>query len=99
MKNYTFNGSIQTDGYIASITFELNSDKSKVTSVQNNNHFNPKEGFNNNLYDKYGDIYLDKLPKDKLDEISKMKFVGIDPGKDDLIYCTDGSFKNDNPET
>ena len=77
MKNYTFNGSIQTDGYIASITFELNSDKSKVTSVQNNNHFNPKEGFNNNLYDKYGDIYLDKLPKDKLDSFYDKEYKKI----------------------
>ena len=99
MKNYTFNGSIQTDGYIASITFELNKDKSKFTSVKNNNHFYKNECFDNKLHDKYGDIYLDKLPEDNLKELSNMNFVGIDPGKDDLIYCTNGKFKKDRPES
>ena len=98
MTNYTFNGSIMTDGYAASVLFELNDNKSKLTSVSQNNHFYHNLTFDNELSDRDGDFYLNDLSKDKLNNLSKMHLVGIDPGKDDLIFCTDGRLKKDHPE-
>ena len=43
----------------------------------------------NNIDDKKVD-YIDDLKKTKLNTLKNKKIVGIDPGKNTLMYCTDG---------
>ena len=43
----------------------------------------------------HSELYIDQLSKDKLESLSSHQIIGIDPGKIDLIYATDGNMKND----
>lgn len=81
-KNYTFNNSIVTDGLGCSILFIRN------------NLYNPLKKSKPRAYRKpfnyKNERYVDDLT-DAEKEICKLKTqTGIDPGKEDLIYATNG---------
>ena len=83
-KGYTFNRSILTDGVSCSILFVRN------------DLYKPDKKTNVHKVDKpytYQEFdYIEKLSDQKLQEIRDKftTFVGIDPGKADLIFATDG---------
>ena len=84
-KGYTFNNRISTDGIGCSILFVRDDlydpfGKVKVKSIRK-----PK-GFSN-------ETYVDDISDVKKTQLKNKTLVGIDPGKEDLIFCTDGITK------
>lgn len=81
-KRFSFGNSIRTDGYSVSIY---------MTSVEDS-YLNRKERSNNKkLNDSYQ--YLDELDSDEIKKITGDEdniFVGVDPGKKNLIQMVDG---------
>ncbi|MBC8308057.1 MAG: hypothetical protein H8E55_71400 [Pelagibacterales bacterium] len=84
-KGYTFNNRISTDGVGCSILFVRDDLYDPFGKVQIKSVRKPKD-FSNN-------IYVDDLSDNKKDQIKHKSFVGIDPGKEDLIFCTSGNTK------
>ncbi len=86
-KNYTFNNMILTDGIGCSILLINNKlyDPLKKTIIKSKKK--PKT---------YKSVYyLSDLSKKQLLELNNMNLTGIDPGKNTLLFCTDGK-KNKN---
>lgn len=77
--NYHFNGSIITDGYTASVCFELNNADLKPIK--------------NKTVNGDSDKYVTDLSDDDQDRLKLKTLVGIDPGWSDLIFCTNGVTK------
>jgi hypothetical protein len=84
-KGYKFNNMISTDGMACSIHFIRDDLYSKTTKVTVRTIKKPK-GYTD-------DIYVDDLSEKQKEEIKDKKLIGIDPGIEDLIYCTDGNTK------
>ena len=84
-KGYTFNNRISTDGVGCSILFVRDDLYDPFGKVHVKMVRKPK-GFSN-------DIYVDDLSKNKKSQLKNKSFVGIDPGKEDLIFCTNGNTK------
>jgi hypothetical protein len=86
-KNYTFNNMILTDGIGCSILL-INKNlynpfkKNKVRAIKKPKTYKST-------------YYLTDLSKNQLKELQEMNLTGIDPGKNTLVYCTDGK-KNNN---
>jgi transposase len=81
LKGYMFDDTISTDGIGCSIQFirkELYGRYIKSMRKPRN-------------YEDY--IYIDDLSDSEKEIYKKYNIVGIDPGKNDLIYCTDGKYK------
>jgi transposase len=76
-KDYKFFSMIRTDGIGASVLF-YRADKNQDKL--------PKD-----IESNYTESYVDEMKLDNPNDINKVKIVGIDPGKDDLLHCTDGS--------
>ena len=84
-KGYTFNHSITTDGVGCSLLFIRNDlyDPLKVVKLKGmTKPFN----FRN-------ERYIDELTDEETEKFKEYHMVGIDPGKDDLIYATNGDTK------
>ena len=79
---YTFNHQISTDGIGCSLLF-IRNDLYKPLKVTKMNlmkkPFNYKSTF-----------YVDELTDEEKEELQKFQVIGIDPGKEDLIYATNG---------
>ena len=88
--NYKFAGSILTDGYAVSVLFEIDDNSYLKESVVLRDQFNKKDIFTRTLFERDNDRYLHDLTKNELKELSKMKVIGADPNKEDLVYMTDG---------
>ena len=78
-KGYRFAGEVSTDGFACTILFIKE------------NYYNPT-GKNKSLrvrkpYGFSDEQYINEIFTDKREEIKGKKVVGIDPGKQDLIYC------------
>jgi hypothetical protein len=80
---YTFNHQICTDGIGCSLLFVRNDlyKPLKVTKVKL-----MKKPFNYK-----STLYVDELTNEKKEKLLKFQIIGIDPGKEDLIYATNGS--------
>jgi hypothetical protein len=76
-KDYKFFSMIRTDGIGASVIF-YRADKNQDKL--------PKD-----IESNYTESYVDEIKFDDPNGIDKVKIVGIDVGKDDLLHCTDGS--------
>lgn len=82
---YKFNRRIITDGIGCTITFVREDlydplKKTKVSCVKKPANYR-------------SDLYIDELPENQLIKMRSKKLIGIDPGKSDLIFCTDGDIK------
>jgi hypothetical protein len=77
---FSFHHMVSTDGIGLSILFLRNDLVGKKLPMM-------KKGVNNELY-------IDEL--NDYSHLQTKKIVGIDPGKDDLIYCVDNASKNAN---
>ena len=89
---YTFNYRISTDGVGCSIVF-IRSDLFRDDKRVKIGHKPKPRGFNSVNY-------IDRIDRDEWNEIvdrykrsGERAFVGIDPGKRDLIFCTNGQTK------
>ena len=80
---YKFNNSIITDGVSCSILF---------VKEEYYNKFIPSFKFKNQRKEQY----IDKLEKEEYDKLKDKKIIAIDPNKEDLIYCVDGTSKDRN---
>jgi len=83
-QNYVFNHQIQTDGYGCSLLLirkDLynNEKKTKVFTVKK-------------PFDYKSERYITELSEEEKEKYKNHVLVGIDPGKSDLIYATDGTF-------
>jgi hypothetical protein len=83
-EGYKFHHSLMTDGFACSILFirEDLYNPSKVVKIRHlKKPYNYKE-----------DPYIDELSEEEIlnNDLKQKTIVGIDPGKDDLIYCTNG---------
>ena len=74
-KNLIFTGHFETDGIGCSLQFY--NIKHKITKKKEDND-------NNDL------LYLDKLKRKDLNKLKDKKIIGIDPGKYNILYMTDG---------
>lgn len=81
MKDYSFHHMIETDGVSCSILL-IKTDKKGKRIIKNN------------IIDNSLEIYLNDLKH--LEKLKDKKIVGIDPGKEDLIYCVDNFDKTSN---
>ena len=82
-KGYTFAHSILTDGYGCTLLFirsDLYNTTGRTIIKAMTKPYNYKEF-----------IYVDELNDIQKEEYSKRKLIGIDPGKIELIYATDGN--------
>jgi hypothetical protein len=82
---YQFNRRIVTDGIGCSIAFVRKDlydplKTTKVTSLKKPSNYK-------------SDLYIDELSENQLVKMRSKKMIGIDPGKSDLIFCTDGDIK------
>ena len=84
-KGYTFNNRISTDGIGCSILFVRDDLHNPLGKVKVKSIKKPK-GFSS-------DLYVDDLSDNTKENLIGTTFVGIDPGKEDLIFCTDGVTK------
>jgi hypothetical protein len=88
---YQFNRRIITDGVGCTITF-IRADlydplkKTKVICVKKPSNYR-------------SDLYIDELSENQLKKMRSKKLIGIDPGKSDLIFCTDGVIKTIEKDT
>lgn len=89
-KGYTFNYRIATDGVGCTVYF-IRSDLHREDKKVKVGHKHKPRDFN-------PDTYIDRITRDDWGEIvNRFKvsgdraFVGIDPGKRDLIFCTNGN--------
>ena len=82
---YTFNRRISTDGVGCSILFVRNdlynpNAKTVVRSMKKPKNYSD-------------DIYVDELTRAEKDYCLNRQLVGVDPGKNDLIHCSNGIVK------
>lgn len=85
-KTHTFNNSIITDGFACSILLirkDLYNPFGRNKPKSYSKPFNYKS-----------DLYIDELTETEKNKLKQMTLIGIDPGKEDLIYATNG--KQDN---
>ena len=90
-KNYVFNHQIQTDGYGCSLLLIR---KDLYNTENKTKVFTIKKPFNYK-----SERYVTELTEEEKEKYKNHVLVGIDPGKSDLIYATDGTFihkKNEN---
>src|SRR3990170_6468689 len=85
-KSYTFNNSIVTDGFGCSILFIKNSLYNPLKRVKPKVYRKP--------FNYSSDKYLDTLTIEEKETYDSKCIIAIDPGKEDLIYATNG-YKND----
>ena len=79
---YTFNRRISTDGVGCSILLVRNDLYDPLKKVTVRQIKKPK-GYTD-------DVYVNELTEDDKIECSKRMLVGVDPGKNDLIHCSNG---------
>ena len=84
-KKYTFNCQIETDGIACSLLFIRNDlyDPFKVTkihTIKKPKSYKPEK-------------YVEELTENEKKLLKNYNIIGIDPGKEDLIYATNGNTK------
>ena len=84
-KGYVFNRRISTDGIGCTILFVREDlynpfKKSYVRQIKKPKNYNPEK-------------YVKDLSEEEKRSVLGMTKIGIDPGKNDLIYCTNGKIK------
>jgi len=84
-KGYTFNNMIYTDGYGCSILLIRNdlynpNNKIQIRTIKKPNGYNDYK-------------YISNISNKERNKLDKYSVVGIDPGKEDLIYATNGNVK------
>ena len=84
-KHYKFNHQITTDGIACSLLFIRNDlyDHLKVVKI----HSMKKP------YNYKPEKYVDELEQEEKYQLTTFNVIGIDPGKEDLIYATNGDTK------
>ena len=90
-KGYDFNRRIVTDGIGCTILF-IRSDLYDPFKKSNVRHLKKPKNYKS-------DYYINEIPEEQLIKLRGKKLIGIDPGKSDLIFCTDGyteTIKKDN---
>jgi hypothetical protein len=80
-KSYTFNHYIQTDGVSVSLTFV----KTEVRRNAKGRVLVPKQ-----KKDEKEFFHVDELSDEQLEGLKDKTIVGVDPGKYNLVYLTDG---------
>lgn len=81
-KSYKFNHSIVTDGFGCTLLFVKNSLYNPLKRIRLKAYKKPNNYSSNK--------YIDSITDNEKETYKLMQIIGIDPGKEDLIYATNG---------